>query len=121
MQTIAADRRTCSRRSSRGGGRRVIDPPVDSTSVPTCPICRKAGVALLAGEAEGGWWFVCLACDYLWDQRQIVSPTLSDPRVLPRDEVHVLDSPDSAAGPARLSATVRVWSKMFFRSQRQTP
>jgi hypothetical protein len=28
-------------------------------------------VARLAGEAEGGWRFVCLACDHLWDQRQI--------------------------------------------------
>jgi len=23
-----------------------------------------------AGESEDGWWFVCLACDHLWDQRQ---------------------------------------------------
>ena len=94
----------------------MIDPPVDPTSVPACPICRKTGVALLAGEAEGGWWFVCLACDHLWDQRQIASATLPDPQVLPGAEVHVLDNPDSAAGPARLSATVMVWSRMFFRS-----
>ena len=94
----------------------MTDLPVDSTSVPACPICRKAGVALLAGEAEGGWWFVCLACDHLWDQRHLASPTVSDPQVLPSDEVHVSDDADGAAGPARLSATVLVWSKMFFRS-----
>jgi hypothetical protein len=74
MPIIAADCRISNRRgSSRGGGRRVTDVPTGSASVPTCPNCREAGVAFLAGEAEGGWWFVCLACDYLWNQRQIKS------------------------------------------------
>jgi hypothetical protein len=27
-------------------------------------------VAQLGGESGGGWWFVCAACDHLWDQRE---------------------------------------------------
>lgn len=111
MLEIAADRRTSNRRSSRGGGRRAIDPPVGPAGVPMCPTCRKAGVASLAGEAEGGWWFVCLVCDHLWDQRQTASTTSSDPQVLPGDEVHVLDTRNSAAESARLSATLMLWWK----------
>jgi hypothetical protein len=42
--------------------------PSDS---PACPACCKSGVALLAGESDGGWWFVCLDCDALWDQRRL--------------------------------------------------
>ncbi len=74
MQEITADRRTLNRRSSRGGGRRAIDTPAGPTAVPACPTCRKANVALLAGEAEGGWWFVCLGCDCLWNQRYFARP-----------------------------------------------
>jgi hypothetical protein len=66
----ATDRRTSSRRSSRGSGRRATDHPEPLTSVPCCPACRKPDVAVPAGEAEGGWWFVCLHCDHMWDQRQ---------------------------------------------------
>lgn len=116
MQEIAADRRTLNRRSSRGGGRRKIDPPTGPTGVPTCPTCRKADVALLAGEAEGGWWFVCLGCDYLWNQRHLASPTLSDPRVLPRNDVDASDTPDSPAESARLSATLMLWWKTVWGS-----
>lgn len=105
MQEIAADRRTVNRRSSRGGGRRAIDPPGGSTDVPTCPDCRKADVALLAGEAEGGWWFVCLGCDCLWNQRRLASPTWSDPQVL-----------ESPAESARLPATLMVWWKTVWGS-----
>lgn len=73
MQHMSTDRRTPSRRC-RGGGRRWTDAPVDPAVIPTCPTCRTADMALLAGEAEGGWWFVCLACDHLWDQRQLAGP-----------------------------------------------
>lgn len=79
MQQIAADRRTFNRRSFRGGGRRVTDPPSGPIGVPTCPTCRTVGVSLLAGEAEGGWWFVCLGCDYLWNQRLLVFVDLTAP------------------------------------------
>jgi hypothetical protein len=30
----------------------------------------KDGTAVTAGESEDGWWFVCLTCDHLWDQRR---------------------------------------------------
>lgn len=94
MQEIAMERRTSNRRSSRGGGRRAIDPPSGLTRVPMCPTCGKVDVALLAGEAEGGWWFVCLGCDYLWNQRQLAS-----------------HPPDSPADSARLPATLMLWWK----------
>ena len=57
------------RRGSCGGGRRMTDLPSRPSDSPTCPACREPGAALLAGESDGGWWFVCLACDHLWDQR----------------------------------------------------
>ena len=62
-------RHVSDRRSTGAGGRRLTDlagRPFDS---PTCPMCREAGAASLAGESDGGWWFVCLACDHVWDQR----------------------------------------------------
>jgi hypothetical protein len=70
MLDIATERRLSTRRSYRGGGRRAIDLQDSSADTPTCPRCRKPGVASLAGESDGGWWFVCLACDHLWDRRQ---------------------------------------------------
>lgn len=70
MQEVALDRRTASRRTARGGGRRVTDPAIGAQPVPDCPACLESGVAVPAGEADGGWWFVCLACDHLWDERQ---------------------------------------------------
>ena len=72
MAEAAADCRTWNRRSSRGGGRRITDSPAGPVRVPECPMCQESGVAALAGEAEGGWWFVCMACDHLWDQRQLI-------------------------------------------------
>ena len=70
MTVIATERRIYSRRSaSRGGGRRVSDTSARFASVPACPNCRQPGVASLAGETEGGWWFVCFACDHLCNQR----------------------------------------------------
>ena len=115
MQQIAVDRRTSERRSSRGGGRRVTDEPVEPTSGPACPACRQADAALLAGEAEGGWWFVCLACDHLWDQRQIANSSVSDPSVIARDDIH-LETRASAAATAGLSAAVQSWWKTLSRS-----
>ena len=70
MPEISIERRVSDRRVCGGGGRRATD----STSRPfdprVCPMCFSKGTASLAGESDGGWWFVCLACDYLWDQRQ---------------------------------------------------
>jgi hypothetical protein len=72
---IKTDRRVSDRRSFRGGGRRASDRPSPLSDLPTCPMCRKPGVASLAGESDGGWWFVCLACDHLWDRRLALSFT----------------------------------------------
>ena len=58
------------RRASRRGGRRLTDLPGRPFYQPTCPTCHETCTAVLAGESDGGWWFVCLSCDYLWDQRQ---------------------------------------------------
>src|SRR5262249_14439066 len=60
------------RRASGRGGRRASDLPRRPFHPPTCPKCRVTGAALPAGDSDGGWWFVCLCCDHLWDQRQIV-------------------------------------------------
>ncbi len=67
-----AEQRVGDRRFGRGGGRRASDRPARHTT-PQCPACHRAGTALQAGEAEGGWWFVCTVCDHLWDQRSRVS------------------------------------------------
>jgi hypothetical protein len=42
---------------------------------PACPNCTKRSTARLAGESDGGWWFVCLVCDFMWDQRQCIGRT----------------------------------------------
>jgi hypothetical protein len=70
MRMIDVERRTFTRRAWCRGGRRATDAQIGGASLPVCPNCCKSGAALLAGEAEGGWWFVCLACDHLWDERQ---------------------------------------------------
>ena len=83
MPTITTERRICSRRNpSRGGGRRFLDPPREAGFIPPCPQCRTAGDALLAGEGDGGWWFVCLACDHLWNARSQMSETELLPDVI---------------------------------------
>jgi len=69
MLDIATERRLSNRRSYRGGGRRTTDLPDMSADTPVCPMCLTRGVASLAGESDGGWWYVCLACDHLWDRR----------------------------------------------------
>ena len=70
MEETTVDRRTSARRTIRGGGRRATDAPAAGVALPDCPMCQRPGIAMLAGEAEGGWWFVCLGCDHLWDQRR---------------------------------------------------
>lgn len=72
MLDTVTERRLSDRRHSRGAGRRVTDPARGPSASPPCPTCRKSGVSLLAGESDGGWWFVCLSCDHLWDQRSVV-------------------------------------------------
>lgn len=109
MQQIIADQRTSARRSFRGGGRRVTDPPAESSSTPRCPNCHQDGLAVLAGEAEGGWWFVCVDCDHLWDQREIANPTEPDSPVIPREKDHDLEAGTVTAASARLSAIVMAW------------
>ena len=71
MLKVSTERRLSNRRTGRAGGRRTTDPPDMSADTPECPRCRRPGVASLAGESEGGWWYVCLACDHLWDRRQV--------------------------------------------------
>ena len=71
MQQNPSVRRGSDRRSSLGGGRRAADLGSRILELPECPMCRESGVSTLAGESDGGWWFVCLACDHLWDQRQL--------------------------------------------------
>jgi len=70
MMQITPERRVCDRRSPRGGGRRATDRTNRPFVVPACPVCCESGVSALAGESDGGWWFVCLTCDHLWDQRR---------------------------------------------------
>ena len=70
MLEIPTERRSSNRRVARDGGRRATDPPGRLSAQPVCPRCHQSGVASLAGESEGGWWFVCLDCDHLWNQRQ---------------------------------------------------
>jgi hypothetical protein len=78
MRQTEIDRRTRDRRRARGGGRRLSDSPSSAASSPACPNCRKTAVAVQAGEAEGGWWFVCADCDHMWDQRAV--QTQDEPR-----------------------------------------
>lgn len=68
MNSHELDRRCRERRAMLGGGRRSGDREPRRQSTPPCPSCRATG-ALLAGEAEGGWWFVCGECDQMWDER----------------------------------------------------
>src|SRR5262245_60812619 len=72
MEPITVDRRISTRRHGRRGGRRATDQPASSTTTPLCPRCRQ-DATVLAGEAEGGWWFVCESCDCLWDQRLLAN------------------------------------------------
>ena len=80
MQQITVDRRVSSRRSVRSGGRRSTDRHMSSTATPDCPCCGQRDT-ILAGESEGGWWFVCDACDHLWDQRLVRASASSEIQV----------------------------------------
>ena len=109
MQQIIADRRTWDRRCSRAGGRRMTDQPLSSPSSPVCPNCQQNGVAVLAGEAEGGWWFVCLDCDHLWDQRQTVTAAAGNAQPIDREDAY---RKAMALAPAcRRLAVVKSWWK----------
>jgi hypothetical protein len=69
------------RRVSGRGGRRVSDLPGRPFYQPACPTCRETCTAILAGESDGGWWFVCLSCDYLWDQRHVYRDHVESERI----------------------------------------
>ena len=71
MNRTEAERRMQDRRSVRDGGRRTTDGPPHPVDSPRCPACERNTVALQAGEADGGWWFVCDACDHMWDERPL--------------------------------------------------
>jgi hypothetical protein len=76
---IQAEQRVRDRRCVRAGGRRASDRPARPVDSPRCPACQSTRSALQAGEADGGWWFVCLACDHMWDERArvpLLEPTL---------------------------------------------
>lgn len=77
MKVITLDRSTPNRRHGRGGGRRRSDLPARPTTAPHCPRCQES-VTILAGEGQGGWWFVCSACDHLWDQRVVLNRTMAE-------------------------------------------
>ncbi len=80
MQQFSVDRRISSRRIGREGGRRAPDRPVSASLTPVCPGCGQ-NATILAGEADGGWWFVCDSCDHLWDQRSAGDRTSNDRKV----------------------------------------
>jgi hypothetical protein len=69
MTRTEGERRMMDRRLIRDGGRRFTDGPPHPMDSPRCPACHKDTPALQAGEADGGWWFVCVACDHMWNHR----------------------------------------------------
>jgi hypothetical protein len=69
MTRTEGERRVMDRRLIRDGGRRFTDGPPHPMDSPRCPACHKDTPALQAGEADGGWWFVCVACDHMWNHR----------------------------------------------------
>jgi hypothetical protein len=77
-ECLTERRQQTDRRSPARGGRRVTDRVDRRSDLPACPTCRERDSALMAGESDGGWWFVCLACDYLWDQRHAVGDAVED-------------------------------------------
>jgi hypothetical protein len=68
-KTNESERSFRDRRRGRAGGRRLSDAPPRPPNSPQCPVCLTGGAALQVGEADGGWWFVCEACDHMWDER----------------------------------------------------
>ena len=85
MIAVSTERRRRERRVSLRGGRRFTDVSRDLPGTPSCPACERNPAASAVGETEGGWWFVCQNCDYLWNERE-------------RAEQH--RSPDAGAGSA---------------------
>jgi hypothetical protein len=104
MQQIVVDRRVSNRRTDRPGGRRSTDHPVESSSSPDCPCCGHHAT-ILAGESEGGWWFVCESCDHLWDQR-LVGNRASELEVASAETRSRLEDPQSRS---RLSSAALSW------------
>jgi hypothetical protein len=74
MTRNSAERRVLDRRWIRAGGRRSTDRPPHPVDSPKCPACQRTRAALPAGEADGGWWFVCYVCDHMWDERARAAP-----------------------------------------------
>jgi len=106
MQQFSIDRRLSSRRTGRSGGRRAIDRPVRSSTTPVCPCCGQRST-ILAGEADGGWWFVCDSCDHLWDQRLVGDRTIPDLEVA-SGEIRYRSEPEPRP---RLSIKALWWRK----------
>lgn len=110
MRVVTLDRSLPTRRNGRDGGRRRADQPGSSTVAPSCPRCR-GGSPILAGEAEGGWWFVCDACDHLWDQRTLVNCRMS-----PRDNATDVTAPSESRSGSWLSNVTSSWRVALGRS-----
>ena len=107
MHQITVDRRVSSRRSGRSGGRRASDQQISSTVTPVCPCCGQRDT-VLAGEGEGGWWFVCDSCDHLWDQRLVRSTASPEIQAIAIDR-RVRPEPRTSSW---LSSAALSWWKM---------
>jgi hypothetical protein len=105
MQQITVDRRITTRRCGRQGGRRATDRAASSSSVARCPRCRQSAT-ILAGEAEGGWWFVCDSCDNLWDQRLAAN---RPPLELEVASTRSTSRPERASGSRLSNAALSCW------------
>ena len=106
MPQAAVDRRTSSRRRGRHGGRRATDQPITSTTTPVCSRCGHTAT-ILAGEAEGGWWFVCDACDQMWDQRLVANRLLSELDIIPG-----VTTPAKSSSGSWLSSAALTWWRL---------
>jgi hypothetical protein len=79
MGQVSQERRRADRRTDARGGRRVTDRAASPITAQFCPVC--GGIANDVGESEGGWWFVCLDCDHLWNERERRNAVTSARRV----------------------------------------
>lgn len=104
MKDVTVDRRISTRRAGRQSGRRSTDRPASSTASPRCPRCQQ-NVTILAGEAEGGWWFVCDACDHLWNRRLLLNQPIPQPDVTLRQSGSWLSSAASSCWRFALGRT----------------
>ena len=105
MQQFSVDRRISSRRTGRSGGRRASDRPVTSSTTPDCPCCGQSAT-ILAGEADGGWWFVCDSCDHLWDQRLVGDRTIPDLQLTSGATRY---RPELETGPRLFTRALSLW------------